>query len=158
MNCVRCPACPSDHEDSAYWVALPSTGRKESIQVGCPTCKNSFCASCLLTPYHYGCKCDEVMPYTRAWMEWITQGRNEYLKEMGKHEEKYRVSLDEFEAKKSEHEKKVKEIEDRFKDLRANEEELAKSCRMCPKCKRRIFRVSFIASSHLVFFLRNQFD
>jgi hypothetical protein len=92
------------------------------------------------------------MPYTRAWMEWITQGRNEYLKEMGKHEEKYRASLDEFETKKSEQEKKVKEIDDRFKDLRANEEELSKSCRLCPKCKRRIFRVNLFSSSHLVFY------
>jgi predicted transcriptional regulator len=74
-------------------------------------------------------------------MEWITKRRDEYLKEMGKHEEKYRASMEEFEAKKAEHEQKVKELEDRFRDLRGNEEEMAMTCRLCPHCQRRIFRV-----------------
>jgi peptidoglycan hydrolase CwlO-like protein len=75
-------------------------------------------------------------------MEWMTKGREKYLKEMEKHEAKYRLALAAFKTKKSEHNKKVKELEDRFRDLRANEEELATTCRLCPHCHRRIFRVN----------------
>jgi type II secretory ATPase GspE/PulE/Tfp pilus assembly ATPase PilB-like protein len=143
MNCVRCPACPSEFDDEAYWVSLPPEGKKEAIRVNCPTCRNSFCSACMGSPYHFGCKCDEVMPYTRAWTEWVTGGRDAYMRELSKHVEKYRECLEEFEKKKEEYDKKVKEVEDRFKEIRENEMEMARTCRACPNCGCRIFKVQF---------------
>lgn len=141
MNCVRCPACPTDIEDHAYWVSLPADGRTKSIRVNCPTCENSFCSSCLRTPYHYGCKCDEVMPYTRAWTDWLVKGRTEYVREFAKHEEKYRQSLEEYAKTKQEHDKKIKEAEDRFKEIQQSEKEMARFCKACPHCGYRIEKI-----------------
>jgi len=144
-NCVRCPSCPAELGDEGYWVSLPPStinqSRKVMMRVDCPTCYASFCSSCLKFPYHFGCSCDDVLPYMRAWMEFIATGRQRYLQELAKHEEKFRQVLQEYETKRKEHEKSVKEAEDRFKEYQESETALARFCKSCPHCGCRIEKI-----------------
>jgi hypothetical protein len=82
MNCVRCPCCPADDESECYWVARPegSDGRNVRAKVDCPTCGADFCSACLRSPYHYRYDCNEIVNYSRAWLDWVGGGRDRYLR------------------------------------------------------------------------------
>jgi hypothetical protein len=73
MNCV---GCRGENDDSVWFEVPPGI---EPMRVNCPRCKTEFCSQCRGTPYHYHCDCDEVMNYTRAWLEWNAHGRDAYI-------------------------------------------------------------------------------
>jgi hypothetical protein len=102
MNCVRCPTCSADDDSDCYWISLPdryvttkaptagslSTSSpnidftfktKKRMKVDCPRCMKDFCSQCLTSPYHHHCDCEELINYTRAWVEWLGGKQNEYL-------------------------------------------------------------------------------
>jgi hypothetical protein len=166
MQCVRCPVCPAIREELAFWTAPPplpppqlprinqaaglvAAANTQSVWlelngqlVDCPQCHVNFCASCHTTPYHYRVKCSEVMQYTRGWTEWLTLGRQEYLRQTETQQQQYLREAAQYEAAKATHEKEVQEARARFEELTQNEEWKAAHCRLCPNCNRAIEKLS----------------
>jgi len=107
-------------------------------RVVCPVCSAQFCGDCNSIPYHYGCRCDELIDHVRASLEWVESGRDAYINKAAVQSEEYFKLLSVRKARSTE----AKEARERYQQLVLDEKYKAKTCKMCPHCGRVIEKLS----------------
>eukprot|EP00943_MAST-04B_sp_MAST-4B-sp1_P006091 g6091.t1 len=91
----------------------------------CPTCKFEFCSLCK-DKYHYHLSCGELGPTAERWFKWINEDCAKFRGEYGK-------ALKAMEA--------LKHAEEQFKNLQQDETWKEQHCRLCPHCRKVVYRV-----------------
>ena len=91
----------------------------------CPTCKYEYCSLCRGL-YHHKLSCAEVPPTAESWFRWIREDSGKFRKDY---------------AKATETRQALKEAESAFKDLQKDEAWKEQHCRLCPHCKKCVYRV-----------------
>eukprot|EP01038_Epipyxis_sp_PR26KG_P008068 gene8068-10931_t len=141
-NHMCCVGCNNDDQSSSpVWFDLGDT-RFDRQRVDCPRCRTSFCSLCQRTPFHYRSKCEEVLGYSRAWLEWLGGGRDIYLHEMRRRDEQYQQQAEDYNQKRENYEKDVAAAEARFQELVQYEQYKQGHCKQCPSCHRVIEKLS----------------
>jgi len=133
---IRCVGCIGDDEHSV-WFEIEDT--KNKLEVRCPRCQTSFCCQCNATPYHFHCSCDEVMSYSRAWLEWNLTGRQEYLQRLAQENSAFLQLLTQYQHQMNE---EIHQANKRFMELQQDEDYKSKHCKRCPKCNRTVEKLS----------------
>ena len=96
----------------------------------CPTCKFEFCSLCK-DKYHYHLACAELSPTAERWFKWIQTDCAKFYGQYGK-------AMKAVEA--------LKHAEQQFKNLQQDEAWKEKNCRLCPHCKKVVYRVDGCSS------------
>ena len=96
----------------------------------CPTCKFEFCSLCK-DKYHYHLACAELSPTAERWFKWIQTDCAKFHGQYGK-------AMKAVEA--------LKHAEQQFKNLQQDEAWKEKNCRLCPHCKKVVYRVDGCSS------------
>jgi hypothetical protein len=128
---------------------------KKRIKVDCPVCQVSFCSSCSQFPYHYSCDCEEVLPLTKGWLEWLQGKQEEYLKQLKESKMKgFETLYDDYlieKEKKEQADKKEKSLEigQKLEEMISNEKGMQNTCKICPKCGIPAVKVSLLFTIRL---------
>ena len=110
--------CPAP--DCLGWQVSKTYTKFQRSRLLCGFCGFTYCSSCR-APFHYNCGCKQVLRVAQRWADWLRADREKYLRDVG------------VEARK-----KFMELQSRAKQVREDEAYLAKTCRLCPKCDRRV--------------------
>jgi len=133
MGSVECPS-----PGCGNWVQPLMRGAAE--RCACETCGLHYCTGCL-RPYHYGCKCDEVVTLQRLWVDWKERGLERYLEEMAREDAGFSDAMADFRRRKEEHDADAALAADNFQNLLRDEQEKARTCRRCPSCHRTVQKI-----------------
>lgn len=116
------------------WIVPKRPGVAEPV--ACGACEAIFCSICKQQPYHYHCSCEQVMPTTRLWQDWLREGGEKYLQHISVHEASYASFLSEAKERRTQQHKLLREAEERLSELERMEEWKEHHCRHCPSCGR----------------------
>lgn len=137
LGLIQCVCCNNRNGNAAVWFERPELDPFDTrTRIECPHCYGDFCGDCKEKPFHYGCECHEVMQYTRDYLFWLQQGRNEYLQQIARQDQQYQQLLRDYNNAKAQHENEAKEANDRFAEMEANERWKSQNCKLCPSCGR----------------------
>ncbi|CAF1135239.1 unnamed protein product [Rotaria sp. Silwood1] len=135
---IRCP------NKDCKWV-LEARNPDERFRVVCRCCANEFCSICN-QQYHYRTTCQQVTQITQQWSVWCNTERGKYLRARAGQDAAYQAQLDDYESQKAANTQRNEELRRRYDELKADEDLKAKSCRLCPHCKRIVERVAGCSS------------
>ncbi|CAF3863986.1 unnamed protein product [Rotaria sp. Silwood1] len=125
---IKCP-----NRDCKWVVEVRNPN--ERFRVKCNACSNEFCSICN-QQYHYRSNCQEVPQITQRWFVWCNTERGNYWKIRAQQDASCRAQLDDYEKQQGANAKRNEELRRRYEELKADEELKAKTCRLCPHCKR----------------------
>jgi serine/threonine protein kinase len=134
-------ACPGAGCKSYVEVAVmenPQTRKLVKVRecVRCLSCRTSFCPKCGATPYHFNTQCEEIATLRREYTEWMTRGRQAFLRQRAEMDASCRKQLQDYEADKARVEAEKRQLEVVAQQAAADEAYKAQNCKMCPSCGR----------------------
>jgi hypothetical protein len=130
----RCPSC-------GLWISLPATLVASRTRVCCQRCNAQFCSNCDALPHHFSGECRELGEARLQWMAWRDHDRGVLLGEMARQDARYQAELEAYRGRAA----KVKEVKskmERWRELCQDEDEKARTCRLCPSCGRIVQKLS----------------
>ena len=134
-------ACPGAGCKSYVEVAVmenPKTRKLVKVRecVRCSSCRTSFCPKCGATPYHFNTQCEEIATLRGEYTEWMTRGRQAFLRQRAEMDASFRKQLQDYEADKARVEAEKRQLEVVAQQAAADEAYKAQNCKMCPSCGR----------------------
>jgi hypothetical protein len=137
---MKCPSCTTP-DGSDFWFA-PSddvqSNSQDQNRIVCPNprCNIDFCSNCNSSPYHFHCKCNEVVQYTRAWNDWSETGRVAYVAEMNAKDKDFAKKKADFDRAQKDHAAEIAASKKAYDVLVQDEQYKATKCKMCPHCSK----------------------
>lgn len=139
-------ACPGAGCKSWVEVAVmphPTTGKPIKIRqcVQCLSCSTTFCPKCGSSPYHFNTECESIASLRGDYSEWMTRGRQQFLRQRAEVDASFQKQLQDYEADKTRVEAEKKQLEAVAREAAADEAYKAQNCKNCPGCGRIVMKV-----------------
>jgi hypothetical protein len=135
---VACPGAGCKSWVEVLSMPNPATGKPMKIRqcVQCKDCSTTFCPRCGGSPYHFNTECESVAVLRGEYSEWMTRGRQLFLRQRAEMDASFRKQLQDYESDKARVEAEKKQLQLVAQQAAADEAYKAANCKNCPGCGR----------------------